>query len=395
MRAPWRSRRSQHLAHDHVEEREPVLDLDQRLGPVIPMLVPRPPFSFSTTAWSSAAPSPAGSSSASGSSSSGSISDSRQHALLALAQPLLVVGEGLDGDLRQPLRPHLVHGRAHGRDPSSVARVIELVTEADLPELLPLMRAYCDFYEVDPSDEALLAMSRELIADPEREGLQLLARDDAGRAIGFATIFWTWTDAERLAPRRDERPVRGRGRARRRGRGRADRGLRRALPRARRDRAGAGPTAHDNHARAEGVRPRRRQARRALARLLARGLARGDQPGPRQHGWRGTPARARSGGRRARERPPQAMPAVASSARKSRGPGRPVAVQSSMSGSGRTTIRNSTSSRPSAPASIARRSARKRGGRRAGGGRGERHHADANRTIATTGGDLPARSRSG
>ena len=55
------------------------------------------------------------------------------------------------------------------------------------------MRGYCDFYEVDPSDDALLAMSRQLMADPDREGLQLIARDDEGRAAGFATIFWTWS----------------------------------------------------------------------------------------------------------------------------------------------------------------------------------------------------------
>ena len=71
--------------------------------------------------------------------------------------------------------------------------MIEIVTEADLPELLPLMRGYCDFYEVDPSDDDLLAMARALIADPEREGVQLIARDGDGRAIGFATIFWTWS----------------------------------------------------------------------------------------------------------------------------------------------------------------------------------------------------------
>jgi len=69
---------------------------------------------------------------------------------------------------------------------------ISPVGEADLAELLPLMRGYCDFYAVDPSNEALLAMSRALIADPDREGFQLVARDDAGRAIGFATVFWTW-----------------------------------------------------------------------------------------------------------------------------------------------------------------------------------------------------------
>jgi GNAT superfamily N-acetyltransferase len=69
---------------------------------------------------------------------------------------------------------------------------ITRVTERDLPELLPLIRAYCDFYEVAPTDEALLALSRALIADPDREGLQLVARDDAGRAAGFATVYWSW-----------------------------------------------------------------------------------------------------------------------------------------------------------------------------------------------------------
>src|SRR4051812_50134790 len=70
---------------------------------------------------------------------------------------------------------------------------IDVVTERDLPDLLPLMRGYCDFYRSSPSDDALVAMSRALIADPDCEGLQLIARDsdDGGRAIGVATIFWT------------------------------------------------------------------------------------------------------------------------------------------------------------------------------------------------------------
>jgi GNAT superfamily N-acetyltransferase len=66
------------------------------------------------------------------------------------------------------------------------------VTETDLPELLPLVRAYCDFYEVAPGDDALLALSRALVADPHREGVQLLARDDAGRPAGFASVYWSW-----------------------------------------------------------------------------------------------------------------------------------------------------------------------------------------------------------
>jgi GNAT superfamily N-acetyltransferase len=83
--------------------------------------------------------------------------------------------------------------------------VIEPVTEAELPELLPLMRGYCDFYEVNPSDDELLAFSRELLASPELDGVQLLARDDEGRAIGFATILWTWStlSASRIAVMND------------------------------------------------------------------------------------------------------------------------------------------------------------------------------------------------
>jgi GNAT superfamily N-acetyltransferase len=68
---------------------------------------------------------------------------------------------------------------------------ISIVGEADLGELLGLLRGYCDFYEVAPADEALLAVSRALIADPEREGLQLVARE-AGAAVGFATVYWSW-----------------------------------------------------------------------------------------------------------------------------------------------------------------------------------------------------------
>jgi GNAT superfamily N-acetyltransferase len=76
-----------------------------------------------------------------------------------------------------------------GDTPTSIA----VVREDDLEELLPLMRAYCDFYEVAPSDGALLEMCRTLLADPDHEGVQLIARDRDGRAIGFATVFWTWS----------------------------------------------------------------------------------------------------------------------------------------------------------------------------------------------------------
>lgn len=71
---------------------------------------------------------------------------------------------------------------------------ISLVGEDDLADLLPLMRGYCDFYETSPSDDALLGLSRALIASPEHDGVQLIARD-AARAVGFATIYWSWCTA--------------------------------------------------------------------------------------------------------------------------------------------------------------------------------------------------------
>jgi len=84
--------------------------------------------------------------------------------------------------------------------------IVSPVTEKDLGELLPLMRAYCDFYGVRPSDEQLLALSRALIADPAREGIQFIARrEEGGPAVGFATVFWSWStlSAARLAVMND------------------------------------------------------------------------------------------------------------------------------------------------------------------------------------------------
>jgi GNAT superfamily N-acetyltransferase len=70
---------------------------------------------------------------------------------------------------------------------------VSRVTEADLDDLLPLMRGYSDFYEVDPSDDALLALARALIADPVHEGTQFIARGEDGAALGFATVYWMWS----------------------------------------------------------------------------------------------------------------------------------------------------------------------------------------------------------
>ena len=79
-------------------------------------------------------------------------------------------------------------------------------TAEDLDDLLPLLRAYLDFYAVAPPDEEVRALALALAADPGREGVQLLAREeDGGRAVGFATVYWTWstTRAGRIAVMND------------------------------------------------------------------------------------------------------------------------------------------------------------------------------------------------
>ena len=82
---------------------------------------------------------------------------------------------------------------------------ISRVAPEDLDELLPLVRAYCNFYEASPSDADLIRLSRALIDDPEREGLQLIARASGGEGVGFATIYWSWstTDAARIGVMND------------------------------------------------------------------------------------------------------------------------------------------------------------------------------------------------
>jgi GNAT superfamily N-acetyltransferase len=94
----------------------------------------------------------------------------------------------------------------------SIARA----TAADLDELVGLMRAYCDFYAVSPSDQELLGLAQALIDDPEHEGVQLLARDPGGQPVGFATLYWTWstTSACRIGVMNDlfvAEAARGRG----------------------------------------------------------------------------------------------------------------------------------------------------------------------------------------
>ncbi len=82
---------------------------------------------------------------------------------------------------------------------------INPVSEPDLEELLVLVRAYCDFYSVTPTDRGLRVLMLGLLAAGGREGLQLLARDPSGEPVGFATLLFTWstTSAARAAVMND------------------------------------------------------------------------------------------------------------------------------------------------------------------------------------------------
>src|SRR5690349_5055172 len=88
------------------------------------------------------------------------------------------------------------------RDEAEVA--VSAVTVDDLPDLVPLMRAYCTFYESDPTDEDLRGMATAFL-EPGAGGSQLIARDAAGRALGHATVLWSWdtTFAQPLAVMED------------------------------------------------------------------------------------------------------------------------------------------------------------------------------------------------
>jgi GNAT superfamily N-acetyltransferase len=83
---------------------------------------------------------------------------------------------------------------------------IAQVGESDLADLLPLMVAYCEFYEASPGPDSLMALSRALLDEPEREGIQLIAREGyPGAPVGFATLYWTWSTvrAARIAVMND------------------------------------------------------------------------------------------------------------------------------------------------------------------------------------------------
>ena len=92
--------------------------------------------------------------------------------------------------------------------PSPGETEIAVVTGTDLPDLLPLMRAYCHFYAVDPTDAQLERLVRALVDDPAHEGVQLLrsTRHPGGR---LRHLLLDLGDHPWEPGCGDERPVRG------------------------------------------------------------------------------------------------------------------------------------------------------------------------------------------
>jgi GNAT superfamily N-acetyltransferase len=81
---------------------------------------------------------------------------------------------------------------------------VRAATEEDLPGVLPLVRAYCEFYETTPEqapDAGLEEMCRALIEAPDDQGMLLVATDDSGEVVGFAAVGWKWSSlrASRVA----------------------------------------------------------------------------------------------------------------------------------------------------------------------------------------------------
>lgn len=76
--------------------------------------------------------------------------------------------------------------------PRPLAEDVEIRVGApdDAEALLPLMRGYCDFYEVQPPDSGLLELARTLAGDPGQGALFVAERD--GDLIGFAVMDWKW-----------------------------------------------------------------------------------------------------------------------------------------------------------------------------------------------------------
>lgn len=72
--------------------------------------------------------------------------------------------------------------------------VIRPAAESHLQALMPLLRAYCEFYEAAPPDASLERMARAIIAAPDDEAFLLVAESgEHDEVVGFAACGWKWS----------------------------------------------------------------------------------------------------------------------------------------------------------------------------------------------------------
>lgn len=67
---------------------------------------------------------------------------------------------------------------------------IETVAAGNFEAMLPLMAAYQVFYRATPDEDRNRRHFGRFLQDHSR-GIQFLARDDAGKAVGMATLYFT------------------------------------------------------------------------------------------------------------------------------------------------------------------------------------------------------------
>ena len=74
----------------------------------------------------------------------------------------------------------------------SASFAVKPALDEDLVALLPLVAGYQRFYEAEPDDARNRAFFARFVA-PSDDGLLLAAWDGDGAAVGFATLYWTFS----------------------------------------------------------------------------------------------------------------------------------------------------------------------------------------------------------
>ena len=213
-RAPERARSSSTWRAMRSRKLSPSLTSSSDLAFVIPMLVPRPPLSLMTTAWSSTL-------GARRPRQLLGVGDVGQRLDLGLAQqpglpghePVVVVGEGVDGRLRQPLGPIF---STHSARPSVRRHGGGTCYPRPQPRRVPLLLLRRDVdldaerRELEPGDLAVDGVGHRVHAGREvaRRGATRCSTASAWLANDMSMISagWPWP-AARLTTRPDGEQV--------------------------------------------------------------------------------------------------------------------------------------------------------------------------------------------